>query len=126
MLVLGSLGALGLGIAVLGLYGVMAYVVSQRTREFGIRKALGASGPQLYSLVLRQGLRMLIFGVVPGVIVAFIGAAFLRHVLYGIEPHDPLTFVGVPLALVLVGVAASYLPARRAAGVEPNVALRDL
>jgi predicted permease len=124
--VLGALGALGFGIAVLGLYGVMAYVVSQRTREFGIRKALGASAPQLYSVVLGQGFRMLIFGVVPGLVVAFIGAGYLRHLLYGIEPHDPATFVAVPVALVLVGLAAAYVPARRAARVDPNVALRDL
>jgi putative ABC transport system permease protein len=125
-IVLGALGALGFGIAVLGLYGVMAYIVSQRTREFGIRKALGASAPQLYTVVLGQGLRMLIFGVVPGVVVAFIGAGYLRHLLYGIEPHDPATFVAVPVALVLVGLAAAYVPARRGARVDPNIALRDL
>jgi putative ABC transport system permease protein len=125
-IVLGALGALGFGIAVLGLYGVMAYVVSQRTREFGIRKALGASAPQLYSVVLGQGFRMLVFGVVPGLVMAFIGAGYLRHLLYGIEPHDPTTFVAVPVALVLVGLAAAYVPARRAAHVDPNTALRDL
>jgi predicted permease len=125
-IVLGALGALGFGIAVLGLYGVMAYVVSQRTREFGIRKALGATARQLYAVVLGQGFRMLIFGVVPGLAVAFIGAGYLRHLLYGIEPHDPATFVAVPLVLVLVGLAAAYVPARRAARVDPNVALREL
>jgi predicted permease len=125
-IVLGSLGLLGFGIAVLGLYGVVAYVVSQRTREFGIRRALGASGSQIYVAVLIQGLRMLGLGVVPGLLVAVIGAGFLRHLLYGVEPYDPLTFVVVPLALVLVGLAASVIPARRAARVDANVALREL
>jgi predicted permease len=125
-IVLGSLGVLGFAIAVLGLYGVIAYVVSQRTREFGIRKALGASAPQLYAVVLRQGVRMLVMGVVPGVVIAFAGAGFLRHLLYGVEPYDPLTFTAVPLVLMLVGLAASVIPARRAARVDPNAALREL
>jgi ABC-type antimicrobial peptide transport system permease subunit len=125
-IVLGSLGLIGFGIAVLGLYGVVAYVVSQRTREFGIRKALGANGSQIHVAVLIQGLRMLGLGVVPGLLVAVIGAGFLRHLLYGVEPHDPLTFIGVPLVLVLVGLAASVIPARRAARVDANVALREL
>jgi predicted permease len=125
-LVLGIIGALGLSIAVLGLYGVMAYLVSQRTREFGIRQALGASGAQIYTGVMRQGLRMLVLGVVPGVVVAFIGAGFLKHILYGIPPHDLQTFVAVPSALVLVGLVAAFVPARRAAHVEPNIALRHL
>jgi ABC-type antimicrobial peptide transport system permease subunit len=69
---------------------------------------------------------MLGLGVVPGLLVAVIGAGFLRHLLYGVEPHDPLTFIGVPLVLVLVGLAASVIPARRAARVDANVALREL
>jgi hypothetical protein len=74
---------------------------------------------------LRQGVRMLLFGVMPGFVIAFIGAGFLRHLLYGIEPHDPLAFVAVPLALVLVGLAASYLSARRAA-TFPNYPITKL
>lgn len=125
-LVLGSLGALAFGIAVLGVYGVMAFVVSQRTREFGVHKALGASERQIHAMVLRQGFRMLVRGVLPGLVMALIGAGFLQHILYGVQPRDPLTFVVIPIALMATGLAACYMPARRAARVDPNVALRDL
>jgi predicted permease len=125
-LVLGTLGVLAFGIAVIGVYGVMAFVVSQRTREFGVHKALGASESQIHAMVLRQGFRMLIRGVLPGLVLALIGAGFLQHILYGVQPRDPLTFVVIPLVLLTTGLAACYLPARRAARVDPNVALRDL
>jgi putative ABC transport system permease protein len=124
--VLGTLGALGLGIAMLGVYGVVSYVVSQRTREFGIRKALGADDRELYSVVLGHTGRMLALGVVPGLVAAWIAAGYLRHLLYGIAPRDPATFAAVPIALGVAGLAASYRPARRAATVEPSVTLRDL
>jgi ABC-type antimicrobial peptide transport system permease subunit len=125
-LVLGTLGAIALGIAVLGIYGVVAYISTQRTREFGIRKALGASNASLYSTVLRQAMRMLLPGLAVGVVLAFAGAGFLRVLLYGIDTHDPVTFIGVTLALFLTGVAACIIPARRASRVDPNVALREL
>jgi len=125
-LVVGSLGLLGFGIAVIGLHGVTAYFVSQRTREFGIRRALGATAAGIVAVVLRAGLKMLLLGIVTGVPVAFAVSGLLRTLLFGISPHDPLTFAAVPLLLVAVGLASSCIAARRAAGVEPAEALRDL
>jgi predicted permease len=125
-IVLGGLGLLGLAISSLGLYGVVSYIVSQRTREFGIRKALGATTMGIHGEVLRHGLWMLTPGLIVGVALAFLGANLLRSLLFGIGAHDPLTFVGVPAALLIVGIVASLVPARRASRVDPNVALRDL
>jgi predicted permease len=125
-LVLGSLGAIALGIAVLGLYGVVAYLSTQRMREFGIRKALGATSASLYSTVVRQAMRMLLPGLAAGVVLAFAGAAFLRALLYGVDGHDPITFAGVTLALLAAGLLACTVPARRASRVDPNAALREL
>jgi putative ABC transport system permease protein len=125
-LVFGTLGVLGLVIAVLGLYGVMSYFVSRRTREFGIRRALGATRLNIHLVVLRSGLGMLLLGVGTGLPMAFLGSILLEHYLYGVSPHDAATFVAVPVALVCVGMAAASLAARRAARVEPSVALRNL
>ena len=123
---LGSLGVLGLGIALLGVYGVMAYFVSQRTREFGVYRALGASERQIHWLVLRQAFRLLAVGALPGLVMAFILVGYLRGVLYGVQPRDPVTFIGIPLILLASGLAACYFPARRAARINPSAALRDL
>jgi hypothetical protein len=125
-LVLATLGAIGLGLAVVGLHGVVTYFVSERTRELGIRRALGATRAGIYVLVLRAGLVMLLSGVAVGVPIAFALSGLLRNLLFGIAPHDPVTFVGVPLALVAVGLASSCIAARRAARIEPSEALREL
>jgi predicted permease len=125
-LVLGLLGLLAFGIAMLGVYGVLAYVVSQRTREFGIRKALGATSAGLYGLVIGAGFRMLILGAVPGMLLAFVAARLLGRLLYGIAPHDPITFTLIPAVLLMVGLCACVVAARRAARIDPTVALRDL
>jgi predicted permease len=125
-MVLLSLGILGFAIAILGLYGVMAFFVSQRTREFGIRRALGASGAMIYSVVVRSGLSMLLAGVILGAFLTVIASGLLRRVLYGVDPLDVVTFTAVPAALVVAGLAACFLAARRAVRVDPNVALRDL
>lgn len=124
---LSALGALALLLAVIGVYGVMAYVVSLRTREFGLRQALGATSADLYNLVAGQGLRILVIGVVPGLAIALAVPWLISRFLVGVEPpHDWLTFLVVPVGLVLVGIAACLVPARRAARVDANVALRDV
>lgn len=124
--ILGGLGSLGLGIALLGVYGMVAYSSSQRIREFGIRKALGATTAGIYGVILRSSLWTLILGVVPGLVVAFLAAGLLRNLVYGIDARDPLTFVAVPIVLILAGVSAAALAARRAARTEPHDALRSL
>ena len=125
-LVLATLAAIGLGLAVIGLHGVITYFVNERTREIGIRRALGATGAGIYGLILRTGLVMLLSGVAIGVPIAFALSGLLRNLLFGIAPHDPMTFVGVPFALVAVGLASSCIAARRAARIEPTEALREL
>lgn len=122
----GILGALGFAIALIGVYGVVAYTVSQRRRELAIRKALGATTLQVYGLVLGSGVRMLLFGAVPGVFVALGVAMWLRRTIYRLLPFDPVTFVVVPVALVSAGAVATWLGARREVNIDPNVALKNL
>jgi predicted permease len=119
------LGTIGLLLALLGLYGTVTYTVRARTREIGIRVALGASATDVRTMVLRQSLAMLVGGAVPGMILAAAGVGGLRHMFVGVETHDPLTFVAVPILLILIGVAAAYLPGRHAARIDPTVALRQ-
>jgi predicted permease len=125
-MILTTLGVLGGLIALVGIYGVTSYLVTLRTREFGILKALGATGLDIYRSVLTQGARALMAGVLVGLGAAFLAANLLQHLLYGVQPHDALTFVAVPVGLMAVGLLASFVPARRAAAVDPNIALRDL
>ena len=122
---LGLLGGTGLVLAVVGVYGVVAYFVTQRTREFGVRLALGSSAANVQWLVVRQGLLLALLGVVIGVGVSFAFARLLRTMVYGITPNDPITFVAVSAILALVTLAASYLPARRATRIDPLDALRS-
>jgi predicted permease len=123
-LLLSLLGGLGLLLAAVGLYGVLSYTVSQRTRELGIRIALGAARRDLLHLVIRQGLRITLVGVAIGAIGAIVAGRAIASLLYEVSPHDPTVLTGV--AVVLLGVAslASYFPARRATKVDPMVALR--
>jgi putative ABC transport system permease protein len=102
----------------------MAYVVSQRTRDIGIRLALGAAPASVLGLVLRQGLLLTAGGVILGVVGGLAITGSMRTLLYAIEPRDPATFVAVPLLLLLVSMVACYLPARRAMRVDPLTALR--
>jgi putative ABC transport system permease protein len=121
---LGGFAVLGLLLASMGIYGVVSYSVAQRTNELGIRLALGAQPADVLRLVVRQGMGLVLAGLAVGILGALLLSLAIRGLLYGISAFDPSTF-GVVLA-VLVGAAllASYLPARRAANVDPNVALR--
>lgn len=123
-LLLGVSGLLALVLAVSGLYGVIAYSASRRTREIGIRMALGARYPDVLCTVMKQGLGLTIVGVGVGLAIALAATRALSALLYGISPFDPVTFVGVALVLILVALAASYIPARRAARMAPLKALR--
>jgi predicted permease len=119
----GGFALLALLLALIGVYGVMAYVVAQRTREIGIRMALGAARGEVVRLVLGRGLRIVALGTGLGLIGAYAGAKAIEQQLYGIPPADALTFVSVPLILVLVAAVACWVPARRAARVDPAIAL---
>jgi len=119
-----SLGILGLFLASVGVYGVMAYSVTQRTHELGIRIALGANRSDILKLVLGQGLRISLVGLAVGLAIALAVTRAIATMLYGVRPTDPTTFAGVSLLLMAAALLASYLPARRAAKVEPVVALR--
>jgi len=121
---LGAFAGLAMLLAVVGLYGVMSYVVTQRTREFGIRLALGAGQASVLKLVLEKGLGLSLVGVGLGVAAAAALTHMMSSLLYGVRPTDPLTFAAVAVILTLVALIACWLPARRATKVDPMVALR--
>ncbi len=122
--VLGAFGALGLILGALGIYGVLAYLVSQRRREIGVRMALGADRRRVLGMIVRRGLVLALAGIAVGLPAAFGFAHLIRGVLFGVEPGNPLAFAAVAGVLLLVALGASYLPARRAARVDPAIALR--
>jgi predicted lysophospholipase L1 biosynthesis ABC-type transport system permease subunit len=124
MVVLGLLAAVALALAVIGIHGVLSYTVAQRAREIGIRLALGAHPGRVRRLVVRDGLTLAATGSLLGLIAAWGLTRGLSNLLYGVAPTDPLTFAAVPMVLMIVAFAASYIPARRATMVDPVSALR--
>ena len=121
---LSLLSAIGLLLAAMGLYGVMAYSVAQRTREFGVRVAMGARQRDILGLIFKESVRLTIFGTAAGLVLAAVSSRIIASQIYSVSPLDPLTFGGVGLVLIVVALAASYIPAQRAAKVDPMTALR--
>jgi putative ABC transport system permease protein len=115
---------LALVLASIGLYGVMSFAVSQRTRELGIRMALGARAVDVFRIVLRQGFGLIACGVVLGLAVSLAVTRLLASFLYGIRATDPITFAAIPIILAIVAGIACYIPARRATKVDPLIALK--
>jgi ABC-type antimicrobial peptide transport system permease subunit len=120
----GALGLLGLALAMVGVYGVVSYAASQRTQEIGLRMALGASRPEIMRLVLGRGLVLVGVGLALGIAAALSVTHLLANLLFSISPVDPATFIGVPLLLGVMAIAASYIPAFRATRIDPAIALR--
>ena len=124
MMLLASFAAMAVGLAVLGVFGVLSYSVNRRRRELGIRVALGAGAPSVRRLVLRDGLRPAAAGIAAGAAGALALSGLLEGLLYGVKPADPATIAGVAALLFACAAVASYLPARRATRVDPIVVLR--
>jgi putative ABC transport system permease protein len=125
MLLISAFSAVALLVALIGVYGVMAYSVSQRQREIGVRVALGAAPSSVVGLVLRQGMAPAVAGIALGLAGGLAISRVLRTLLFQVAPGDPTTAIAVSLIVTAVALVACYLPARRAAGVDPVVALRN-
>lgn len=124
MRLLGAFAGVATALAVIGLYGVISYSVVRRTREIGIRRALGAQNRDVLSLLLKRGLVLSASGALLGACAALALTRLLRDLLFQVSPTDPMTFVGVAVLFVVVALAASFVPARRAAAMDPLVAIR--
>ena len=121
----GGFAALSLLLAAIGIYGVLAYMVGQRSREIGLRIALGATRSDILRLVMRKGAILAGVGVAAGVTLSASASSLMASLLYGVRPHDPVIFLAVPLVLLAVALLAGYLPGRRATRVDPMFALRE-
>jgi ABC-type antimicrobial peptide transport system permease subunit len=117
-------GALAFGLAAIGAFGVIAYLVSQGTREIGIRMALGATPERISAMVVRGGLMMSAIGIAIGLAGALVATRYLQSLLFGVTPSDPLTFIIITALLLLTAALAAWLPARRAARIDPLISLR--
>jgi ABC-type antimicrobial peptide transport system permease subunit len=124
MLTLGLVSVLAIALAAIGLYGALSYVVAQRTREIGVRLALGARPEAVRRMVVRQGGQIVGAGVALGTVAALVVTPALGRLLFGVAPVDPVTFAAVATTMVVVGLLASYVPAWRASNVDPIVSLR--
>lgn len=124
MLLLGSFSVLALGLAAVGLYGAMSYLVTQRTQELGLRMALGASRTDVFKLVVGKGMSLALIGIAIGLVASLALTRVMRSLLFEVTPTDVLTFVIVPVVLLTVTLLACYIPARRATNVDPLTALR--
>jgi ABC-type antimicrobial peptide transport system permease subunit len=120
----GAFGLIALSLAIVGLYGVVSFVVGRRTQEIGIRMALGAQRSNVLGMILANGISLAIAGVVIGMVVALAVAPLVRSLLNGVSPRDPLTLVATSLLLLTATFFASWIPAHRATRVDPNAALR--
>jgi ABC-type antimicrobial peptide transport system permease subunit len=124
-LLIGTFAALAVCLALIGVYGVLAHSTAQRTREIGIRMALGAAPGQVRTAVVRQGLTLVGLGTVLGIVAALATTPLLESLLYEVAPQDPTTIGAVVLLFAVVGAVASYVPARRASAIDPLEALRQ-
>jgi putative ABC transport system permease protein len=124
MTLMSVFAGLGLLLVLVGIYSVLSYSVARRTHEIGIRMAMGAERGDVLRMIVRQGLKLALIGVAVGIAGALALTRYLSDMLYGVKPTDPLTFIAVSLTLIAVALAACYIPARRAAKVDPMVALR--
>jgi ABC-type antimicrobial peptide transport system permease subunit len=125
MLTLGVVAGLALLLGAIGLYGVLSYVVAERTREIGVRMALGATASAVRRMVVSQGARVVVLGAVIGVAVALASTRVLGSLLFGVKPVDPIVFAAMSAMMVVIGGLASYIPARRASSVNPIESLRS-
>jgi len=124
MLVLGAFAIISLGLAVIGIYGLIAYLVGQGSREVGIRLALGATPANIMTMIVRGGMTLALWGVAIGIGGALIVSRLMRSLLFGVGATDVVTFVAVPALLAGIAFFASYIPARRAARIDPSISLR--